>query len=209
MWLYSKHRVTVLIALDTFQSQEKDMNIFFLEYNCPFFRNHNGIFMSLNAINVLVYHHYCLSNAFNWISAGVGQTLLLKCNTGADLLCELRCCCCKAHLSDAQRCITCWSQRVSEPYASLRGSSLATSSTEMATGPSGWASQQTTPISCSLKLLSNGSHVWERQTSWAVASKVILAQKYVPSYAKISTCWARSNRDGKGALYKKMFSLYH
>lgn len=36
------------------------------------------------------------------------------------------------------------------------GSSLATSSTEMAARPSGWASQQTTPISCSLKLQSNG-----------------------------------------------------
>lgn len=102
-------------------------------------------------------------------------------------LCELRSYFCKAHLSDAQRCITRWSHGVSEPSASLRGSSLATSSTEMAAGPSEWASQQATPISCSLKLGSNGSHVRERQTSWAVASKVILAQKYVPSYTKIST----------------------
>lgn len=104
--------------------------------------------------------------------------------------------CCKAHLSDAQRCITRWIQRVSEPSAILRGSSLATSSTEMAAGPSGWARQQTTPISCSLKLRSNGSHLWERQTSWAVASEVILAQKYVPLYAKISTRWTRSMTTG-------------
>lgn len=142
----------------------------------------------------------------------MGQISLFKCNTGADHLCELRSCCCKAHLSDAHCCITRWSQRVSEPAASLRGHSLATSSTEAA-GPSGWASQQTTPISCSLKLRSNGSHVWERQTSWAVASKVILAQKYVPSYAKISTCWTRSMTTGLAREHCTkeffQFSLYH